>query len=72
MEQLQYNLLIRWFVGIAIDEEVWDHSVFSKNRDRLNVNEVAAQFLREVAALAQKRDLISDEHFSMDGMLLQA
>jgi transposase len=52
MEQLQYNLLFRWFVGIAIDEVVWDHSVFSKNRDRLN-DEVAAQFLREVVVLAQ-------------------
>jgi transposase len=72
MEQLQYNLLFRWFVGIAIDETVWDHSVFSKNRDRLNGSEVAAEFLREVAALAQKRNLMSDEHFSVDGTLLQA
>ena len=72
MEQLRYNLLFRWFVGIAIDEAVWDHSVFSKNRDRLNGNEVAAEFLREVAVLAQKRNLMSDEHFSVDGTLLQA
>jgi transposase len=72
MEQLQYNLLFRWFVGIAIDEVVWDHSVFSKNRDRLNDNEVAAQFLGEVVVLAQKHDLMSDEHFSVDGTLLQA
>ncbi len=72
MEQLRYNLLFRWFVGIAINEVVWDHSVFSKNRDRLNGNEIVAQFLREVAALAQKRDLMSDEHFSVDGTLLKA
>jgi transposase len=72
MEQLQYNLLFRWFVGIAIDEAVWGHSVFSKSRDRLNGNEVAAEFLREVVVLAQKRDLMSDEYFSVDGMLLQA
>lgn len=72
MEQLQYNRLFRWFVGIAIDEAVWDHSVFSKNRDRLNGNEVAVQFLREVVLLAQKRDLMSDQHVSVDGTLLQA
>jgi transposase len=72
MEQLKYNLLFRWFVGIAIDESVWDHSVFSKNRDRLNGNDVAAEFLREVAVLAHKRNLMSDEHFSVDGTLLQA
>ena len=72
MEQLHYNLLFRWFVGIAIDEPVWDHSVFSKNRDRLNGNEVASEFLAEVVRLAEKRGLMSDEHFSVDGTLLQA
>ncbi len=72
MEQLRYNLLFRWFVGIAIDEAVWDHSVFSKNRDRLNDESVAAEFLQEVVRLAQQKDLMSDEHFSVDGTLLQA
>lgn len=72
MEQLRYNLLFRWFVGIAIDEPVWDHSVFSKNRDRLNDESVAAEFLQEVVRLAQQKGLMSDEHFSVDGTLLQA
>ncbi len=72
MEQLRYNLLFRWFVGIAIDESVWDHSVFSKNRDRLNDELVAAEFLREIVRLATRRGLMSDEHFSVDGTLLQA
>jgi IS5 family transposase len=72
MEQLRYNLLFRWFVGIAIDEQVWDHSVFSKNRDRLNDESVAAEFLQEVVRLAQQKGLMSDEHFSVDGTLLQA
>lgn len=72
MEQLRYNLLFRWFVGIAIDDPVWDHSVFSKNRDRLNGESVAAVFLGEVVRLAEKAGLMSDEHFSVDGTLLQA
>jgi transposase len=72
MEQLRYNLLFRWFVGIAIDDDVWDHSVFSKNRDRLNEESVAAEFLKEVVRLAQQKNLMSDEHFSVDGTLLQA
>jgi transposase len=72
MEQLRYNMLFRWFVGLAIDDTVWDHSVFSKNRDRLNKEAVAAEFLAEVARLAQAKQLMSDEHFSVDGTLLQA
>ncbi|NCT66722.1 MAG: IS5 family transposase [Rhodanobacteraceae bacterium] len=72
MEQLRYNLLFRWFVGIALDEAVWDHSVFSKNRDRLNDASVAAEFLQEIVRLATQRGLMSDEHFSVDGTLLQA
>jgi transposase len=55
MEQLGYNLLYRWFVGLAIDDPVWDHSVFSKNRDRLNGLAVAAEFLSEVVRLAEKQ-----------------
>lgn len=72
MEQLHYNLLYRWFVGLAIDDAVWDHSVFSKNRDRLNGESVAAEFLAEVVRLAEREGLMSDEHFSVDGTLLQA
>lgn len=72
VEQLRYNLLFRWFVGLAIDEAVWDHSVFSKNRDRLNDESVAAEFLREIVHLATQQGLMSDEHFSVDGTLLQA
>ena len=72
MEQLHYNLLFRWFVGLAIEDQVWDHSVFSKNRDRLNRESVAAQFLAEVVRLAEREGLMSDEHFSVDGTLLQA
>jgi transposase len=55
MEQLGYNLRFRWFVGLAIDDPVWDHSVFSKNRDRLNAQAVAAEFLSEVVRLAEKQ-----------------
>ena len=71
-EQMHYNLLFRWFVGIAIDEIVWDHSVFSKNRDRLLEHEVIESFFVEVMALADKRNLLSKEHFSVDGTLIQA
>lgn len=72
MEQTRYNLLFRWFVGLAIDDEVWDHSVFSKNRDRLLAHEVVESFFAEVMALADKKGLLSKEHFSVDGTLIQA
>jgi transposase len=72
MEQMRYNLLFRWFVGIAIDDTVWDHSVFSKNRDRLLEHDVIESFFTEVMALADKRNLLSKEHFSVDGTLIQA
>ena len=72
MEQMHYNLLFRWFVGIAIDDAVWDHSVFSKNRDRLIEHEVIEAFFTEVMTLAEKRNLLSKEHFSVDGTLIQA
>lgn len=71
-EQMKYNLLFRWFVGIPIDQAVWDHSVFSKNRDRLLEHEVIEAFFTEVMALADKRNLLSKEHFSVDGTLIQA
>jgi transposase len=72
MEQMRYNLLFRWFVGLAIDDVVWDHSVFSKNRDRLLAHEVVESFFTEVMALADQRGLLSKEHFSVDGTLIQA
>jgi transposase len=72
MEQVRYNLLLRWFVGLAIDDPVWDHSVFSKNRDRLLEHQVVEGFFTEVMRLADKRKLLSKEHFSVDGTLIQA
>jgi transposase len=72
MEQIRYNLLYRWFIGLAIDDEVWDHSVFSKNRDRLLDHAVVESFFTEVMQLADKRGLLSKEHFSVDGTLIQA
>jgi transposase len=72
MEQVRYNLLYRWFIGLAIDDEVWDHSTFSKNRDRLIEHAVVESFFTEVMQLADKRNLLSKEHFSVDGTLIQA
>jgi transposase len=72
MEQMRYNLLFRWFVGLAIEDAVWDHSVFSKNRDRLLEHEVIEAFFTEVMGLADKQGLLSREHFSVDGTLIQA
>jgi Transposase domain (DUF772) len=70
MEQMNYNLLFRWFVGLELDEPVWNHAVFSKNRDRLLNQEVAQEFFRRV--LAQAKPHLSDEHFSVDGTLIEA
>lgn len=72
MEELDYNLLFRWFVGLSMDDAVWDHSVFSKNRDRLLDADIAKQFLEHVVALARERKLLSDEHFTVDGTLIEA
>ncbi|MEO6747458.1 MAG: IS5 family transposase, partial [Caldimonas sp.] len=72
VEQIRYNLLYRWFIGLAIDDAVWDHSVFSKNRDRLLDQAVVESFFTEVMQLADKRQLLSKEHFSVDGTLIQA
>ena len=72
VEQLQYNLLFRWFVGLGMDDEPWDASTFSKNRDRLLKADVAQAFFREVVDEARKRGLVSDEHFTVDGTLLEA
>ena len=70
MEQLDYSMLFRWFVGLEIDDEVWNHAVFSKNRDRLLNQEVAQLFFQRVKAEAQ--GLMSDEHFTVDGTLIEA
>jgi transposase len=72
MEQLDYNLLFRWFVGLNIDDPVWDHSTFSFNRDRLFDDEIAQRFFEHTVLLAQVKDLVSNEHFSVDGTLLEA
>jgi len=72
MEHLEYNLLFRWFVGLNVDDPVWDPTVFSKNRDRLLAGDVATAFFQAVRAEAEARDLISDEHFTVDGTLLEA
>ena len=72
MEQLNYNILFRWFVGLSMDDEVWDHSVFSKNRDRLLEGDIATEFLKHVLALARQENLLSDEHFTVDGTLIEA
>jgi transposase len=70
MEQLNYNLLFRWFVGLEMDEPVWNHAVFSKNRERLLNQEVAREFFRRV--LVQAKTYLSDEHFTVDGTLIEA
>jgi transposase len=72
MEQLDYNLLFRWFVGLNMDDKIWDPTVFSKNRDRLLEGRIALRFLEEVAAQAREAGLTSDEHFSVDGTLIEA
>jgi transposase len=72
MEQLDYNLLFRWFVGLEMDEEVWDVTVFTKNRQRLLDGEIAAAFFNKVLSQARAKNLLSDEHFSVDGTLIEA
>jgi transposase len=72
VERLQYDLLFRWFVGLGIDDEVFDASTFSKNRDRLLTTDIAQQFLSALLALPQVKRLLSAEHFSVDGTLLKA
>src|SRR5215475_12957119 len=72
MEQLDYNLLFRWFVGLSMDDEVWDASTFSKNRDRLLEGEIARAFFERVLVHARAQGLLSDEHFTVDGTLIEA
>jgi transposase len=71
-EQLDYNLLFRWFVGLGVDDPVWDVTVFTKNRDRLLEGEIAAKFLGAVLDQPRVKALLSDEHFSVGGTLIQA
>src|SRR3989442_6051857 len=72
MEEIDYSMLFRWFVGLNLDEEVWDATTFTKNRDRLLEAEVAKEFLAQVVAQAGEKGLTSDEHCTVDGTLLEA
>ncbi len=72
MERLEYDLLFRWFVDIGVDDAAWDHSVFSKNRDRLLEGDIAAKFLGAVLAHPRVKKLLSTDHFSVDGTLIEA
>ncbi len=72
MEQLDYNLLFRWFVGLNMDDPVWDATVFTKNRERLLAGDIAQAFFDRALAQARQRGLLSDEHFTVDGTLIEA
>src|SRR5512142_3499842 len=72
MEQLDYNLLFRWFVGLNMDDVIWDVTVFTKNRERLLDGDIAEAFFQAVLQQARERSLLSDEHFTVDGTLLEA
>jgi transposase len=72
MERLDYDLLFRWFVGIGVDDAVWDASMFSKNRDRLLDGDIARKFLSAVLGQPKVKRLLSSEHFSVDGTLIEA
>jgi transposase len=72
MEQLDYNLLFRWFVGLSMDDKVWNHSVFSKNRERFLASDLVAAFFRRIKEQAAAAGLLSDEHFTVDGTLIEA
>jgi len=72
MEQLDYNLLFRWFVGLNMDDPIWDATVFTKNRERLLAGDIAQAFFTRVLAQARQRGLLSDEHFTVDGTLIEA
>src|SRR5881394_2407191 len=72
MERMEFDLLFRWFVGLGVDEPAWDHSSFSKNRDRLLEGEIAAKFLAAVLGQPRVKKLLSTDHFSVDGTLTEA
>ena len=72
VEEINYNLLFRWFIGLSMDDEVWEHSSFTKNRDRLLAGDIATKMLHQVLSIARKQRLLSDEHFTVDGTLVEA
>ena len=72
MEELEYNLLFRWFVGLNVDEAVWDATTFTKNRDRLLAGDIAQEFFTAITDQARTHGLLSDEHFTVDGTLIEA
>jgi transposase len=72
MEQLAYNILFRWFVGLSVEAPVWDVTVFTKNRDRLLEGDIAHAFLKAILQDPQIRPLLSDDHFSIDGTMIEA
>lgn len=72
VEEINYNLLFRWFIGLSMDDEVWEHSSFTKNRDRLLAGDIATKMLHQVLLLAREQRLLSDEHFTVDGTLVEA
>src|ERR1700732_4574227 len=72
MEELDYSVLYRWFVGLSLDDPIWDATTFTKNRDRLLAGDIADAFFAEVVAAIKADGLMSDEHFTVDGTLLEA
>src|SRR5512132_1474684 len=72
MEQLDYNLLFRWFVGLGVDDPVWDPTTFTKNRERLQESAIADRFFEEILGQAKAAGLVSKEHFTVDGTFLEA
>jgi transposase len=72
VEQLEYNMLFRWFVGLNMDDDIWNHSTFTKNRNRLLEGEISLRFFEEVLALAKEQGLVSQEHFTVDGTIIEA
>src|SRR5690242_2503843 len=72
MERMEFDLLFRWFAGLGVDDPAWDHSTFSKNRDRLLQGEIAAKFFQAVLAQSKVKRLLSSDHFSVDGTLIEA
>ena len=72
MERLEFDLLFRWFVGMGVDDRAWDHSTFSKNRERLLEGDIAAKLLSAVMAQPRVKRLLSTDHFSVDGTLIEA
>jgi transposase len=72
VEQLGYNILYRWFLGLSLEEGIWDHSTFSQNQERLIGTDIAGQFLQRIIAQAQEARLLSKDHFSVDGTLIEA